>query len=695
MQVSSLPGSTTLVTRIDSKGNKTQELVSTPESTDQIAAKQKFLSSGEKYKLTVTSSADRTGDNAVPSSIYVMKDTYMFWRVEKEQTGSFELPAGTYDIQVIYDDYYHSIVNFPNVELSGEKEISVNADMADKIVYFDIVMPDGSPMTLPLRDDPSFVANTSQIACHQVVMVNGASQFFQSITTGNGGNKAYTNFAVKSNFDENTTVIWNALTWKTDFGNIGVSKYKDGKDLVKGEKVRNDVSDYYKIDAKFQRTPLYYDKGADNTVMQMGINLYRPDNSVLSGFALSITDPTDFYICAPDINSSAYYTLSNLQAMEVYPKYGRKLGIYTPSIGMTDSGVQYLCNQYENTLFNHGGVADSPETSREGAPFNPYFSYPFDPLYVMASTTPYATVGAKIQKSNDITYNSFSVGGYYGNYGENRFVDTQYFTEGAICNGDTVDLSKYRDTNAWLQARAEEFPSSKDAVSIKYTNTNILIDDIEGKSECEFSFIENSEDAYPPTVQRIMWRDGEGVPTVKFDTNQDAFISVAGGDFKPEVYNCDFGSYTEDITSYEYSPATLKVEIAPYGTNEFVEIPMTEDKDKYVESYGAYWEGSLSDMESESENHWYDLKVTMTDEAGNTQVQTLTPAVYIGKITSGIKSIESLTTRFDVVDGSIVSSDNTEFSVFNLAGMRVSNTNLPKGVYIVNGKNVNTKVLVK
>lgn len=696
MQICQQPGSLTLLTHIDGNGKISYEFLSAPETPEQIRTKQLFVeNAASKHTLTVTSTADKQGQNEVPYTIFVMKDTYMFWNAERTATGTFELPEGKYDVQVIYNDSWHSIVNFPNVDLTSSKSISVNADMADKIIYLEMLMPDGKPMTLPLREDPDFVYNTSQVACHEVVLINGATQFFQSITTANGGNHAYTNFAIKSNFGDNTEVCWNALTWKTDAGHIGMSLRRDGNVFSNGQKIHNDVADYYKMNPEFRHTPLYDKSGAENTILQMGINLFRPDDTVLSGFALNISEPSTYYTCAPKLNNNTFYTLINFQEMEVYPKYGRKLGIYSPSLANTESGMQYLCNQFENPMFDHGAIADSPQTARKGAPFNPWFSYPYSPSYVFATSTPYAAVGSKIAKSGDISYNTYSVATYYGNFAENRFVDSQYYTEEAKMNGQDVDLSKFRNANAWLESLATEGKLKDAPISIKFINTNAKTGNLDSRNECEISFVGEAADAYPPTAQRIMFRDETGAPNISLTSNQKGILSIAGGDFKPVDFTADFGAYTETVTTYEYSPATLKVEIAPYSSTDFEELPMTEYKDRYVFSYGSYWEGSLGSVQAKSENKWYDLRVTMTDAAGNKQVQLISPAVYIETIASGLDTPTAMTPGLSIVDGSIVTTDGSEIAVYNLTGMRVANNRLPKGIYVVVGKDFTSKVVIR
>lgn len=692
--VNTAPGSTTLITRIDKSGKVTHETYTVPESEELIRARKKFSEGAETYTLTVKSSADKNGNHAAPGNVYVMKDTYMYWKADNQEVSTFELPAGVYNIQVLYNDEDHSSVYFSNVELNSAKEVEVNADMADKYVSFEMIMPDGSPLTLPDANNADFLFNTIQIAVHQSVLVNGCSQWTHSITSGNGGAEAYKNFTMKSNFGENTLCYWNALSWKTTFGNIGFSVTKDGATVTNGERVKNNVEDFYQIGAKFNRTPLYAEKGAENTVIQMSMNLYRADNNILSGFGLNITDPTNFYVCAPKLNNNTLYSLAYMQSYDVYPKYGRKLGVYTPAIANTENGLMYLCNQSENPLYNIGAKA-----WREKAPFDYDFSYPFNPEYVMCSTTPYASTAAVEAIEGETPYYQYSVGTYYGNYGENRFQDASYYTEEATYNGEAVDLSKFRNANAWLASIATDETHVDGKISLTYINTNAVTGEMDAKNECTLSYTEGTEDMVPPTLQRMMLSNADGVPTILFAKPENATIAIAAGDFKPVVNMVNFGDYTDKIVTYDYSPVTAKIEVAPTGSEEYAEVEVTQDAEKYLQSYGAFWSGSLKEVAAYSETGWFDLKVTLTDAAGNTQVQKLAPAFYIESSMeeSGVDKVSQTpnAVKFNVVNGCVVSTDGKSVMVYDMTGAQVQNKNLSKGIYLVVSGAAKSKIMVK
>ena len=558
-------GATVLLTNIDKNGAVTERIVKTPESEAQLKAKARFLDGAQTFPLKVKSSPDKNGNNEIPMVIYAMKDTLMFWRSEGSAEATFNLPQGVYNLQIVYNDEYKSDVLIPGVELNGAKEINVNADMADKFVYLKMLMPDGSPMTLSSNSDPEFQFNTSQIACHQVVLANGCAQWFHTIQAASGGANTYKNFTMKCNFGTNTLACWNALTWKTNIGNIGYALTKDGENLKNGDIVQTLTSDFFEMATKYEHTPKYFQSGNGNSTIQMCMSLYRPTGGILSGFGLNISEPTKYFVCAPKLEPGTHYGMGRFQDYDVFPKYGRKIGVYSPSIANTQSGLQFLCTQEDNALYNVRSSAATAAQARNAAPINPNFSFKFDSTYVMCSSAPYASAGAKFAKTDSTIYMAYSVGAYYGNYGENRFVDAQYYNEKAKYDGEEVDLSKYRNVNGWLAELAGKKNQQRGEIQLSFINTNAKVGELDAKNICEISFKEGAEDVVSPTVQRLMFRNNADIPTINFEKPEDCKITLAGGDFNPVETNVNFGAYQEEITTYNYADATLKVEISPYG----------------------------------------------------------------------------------------------------------------------------------
>lgn len=132
-------------------------------------------------------------------------------------------------------------------------------------------------------------------------------------------------------------------------------------------------------------------------------------------------------------------------------------------------------------------------------------------------------------------------------------------------------------------------------------------------------------------------RDNADRIVQSFDTNDEAsqgFIEITGCDliFSTEYYR-GF-SYVFDRPLPE-----VKVEYAPYGTDDFTSISMTYKPEwDNVPGFGYHFIGSIPVITAKATNGWYDVRVTMTDEAGNLQRQTIGCAFQI-KGQSGVETV--------------------------------------------------------
>lgn len=686
--INTAPGSVTLVTEIGPDGSSSR-LVKMPESEEQKAARARLLEDTQTFPLTVTNLPSANGGYETPASVYVMKSYDFYLMADYQSVSTFNVPQGVYNIQILYNDPDHSMVVFPNVEVSGPTNIESNIDMADKTVSFKIFMPDGQPMTLPVDNQPNIPFNTPKLVCHQSILVGGCCQWTHSITASIGGDESYKSFTLKSNFGEGSEAYWLALTYHNDFGNVGVSQTLDGAEVSQSMIVSNNVDDYYKVDVACEHTPIYAEKGMGNPIKYIGFNIYRADNNVRSGLGLSEVTPGDLYICSPLNDLDKLHTFTTIGDVDIWQQYGPKYGVNAPALANPDGQLYFYCTQEDS------GYDKNLEPGYGKAPVNPWFSFPYSEEYVMGSTSATAVTIAKQAGTMDNPFYNYTIDSYYGNYSDRRACDVAVFEETGSLNGEPFDPTAYRNVYAWLSALATDGHQPGE-VAITFTDNNILVDEINGSNVCTIQYNEANDDVIPPTVQRVMVKDAEGNPANKLANAQGALIAVAGGDFTPVTTNVNMGNYNSDFTTYDFSPATLKVEYSPNGLEDFEEIPMSEDVDKYVLAYGSYWEGSLEAVSKDSPNKWYDLRLTLSDAAGNSQVQTISPAFRIEQIAQdGISNVSEAKGSLFILNGSIVSSAGSRVKVYSISGMEMPNSNLPAGMYIAVSGNVRSRIIVK
>ncbi|MDE5796823.1 MAG: hypothetical protein K2H75_06905, partial [Muribaculaceae bacterium] len=96
------------------------------------------------------------------------------------------------------------------------------------------------------------------------------------------------------------------------------------------------------------------------------------------------------------------------------------------------------------------------------------------------------------------------------------------------------------------------------------------------------------------------------------------------------------------------------------------ELECVENSDRFMmPGWGYYWEASLESLQAPATDTRYDVRITLTDAAGNYQQQTLTPVFTITG-TSGVTSISTVT---------------SEATYYNLQGVKVKQPT-ENGIYI-------------
>jgi len=219
---------------------------------------------------------------------------------------------------------------------------------------------------------------------------------------------------------------------------------------------------------------------------------------------------------------------------------------------------------------------------------------------------------------------------YLGQYGEGRCADSAMSTA-FITTPDgketTVELDDLKKT---MRDMSEE-GKFNGPFSIEIANDrNIDIDWIQGKNITTLKYTNPANgDIYGPTATMMQFRNTTGEVSNIFEKAADGKLLLSGGDL----------SY--DGTDWSCSPVTLKVEYATENSEDFKEIVMEEVPDGFVmPTFGYLWQGSLKDVEGTAFKGWYQLRISMTDADGNSQVQTIYPAFCVKEF-AGINAVDA------------------------------------------------------
>lgn len=279
---------------------------------------------------------------------------------------------------------------------------------------------------------------------------------------------------------------------------------------------------------------------------------------------------------------------------------------------------------------------------------------------------------------------------YLGRLGENRLSDNVKVGFEVEFNGEV----KLKDYNSdWYQFNFQKlFEPWLDGNgefgewAIRFSNHNIMVDGIAGKNEAEIRYNDSNDDPFPPTVRFMQFRDVNNVLTDRFAKGADGVINVAVADYDNIVHENFWYNWNE------LRPVELKVEYAPYGTDDFAELELAEDPAQFGDTpLGYYYSGSLSAVDKFSANGWFDVRLTVIDEAGNSQTQVVSPAFRIETL-SGIESVNS-ELGVKVEGGRIIAPEGS--MIYTSAGQKCGADNCHPGVYVVKTAKGVAKVIVK
>lgn len=184
-------------------------------------------------------------------------------------------------------------------------------------------------------------------------------------------------------------------------------------------------------------------------------------------------------------------------------------------------------------------------------------------------------------------------------------------------------------------------------------------------------------DWVPPTAQLLWFTDG-AIVRDHFQTPENAMLHLYAADFRYTLND----TFDKDMME-AYPLESIKVEYAPTGSSEFTEIEVSENADMFfMPGYGYCYDGSLAGIDRGSANGWMDLRITLTDDSGNVQTQTLSPAFRVDSL-AGIE---------EVLPDSTDRIGNTE--LYDLQGRKVGSNPTP-GIYIRRSANRTDKVIVR
>lgn len=189
-------------------------------------------------------------------------------------------------------------------------------------------------------------------------------------------------------------------------------------------------------------------------------------------------------------------------------------------------------------------------------------------------------------------------------------------------------------------------------VDVTITDEMVKVDDLPGSNKAQLHYIAGAEDETPPTMTMLGFRDSNNDVTDRFATAGEGSVEFSAGDFN-FWYTPD-----GDESYFRQAPEAVEVSYSPYGEDNWNELPVNEVPENYWPAMGWFYTGSLASVAGKGLNGWFDLKIRLTDAAGNWQEQVISPAFRIDEL-----AYSSVT--------NIGSNSACEIARYNLAGQRI------------------------
>lgn len=624
-----------------------------------------------------------------------------------------EIPVGTYDFIVVFDHQNSNytfgkegtnIIIKENVKVDGDMSVDFDATEATNTIKMVAYKTNGELCKVPTckYTDENWTktviepGNIAETYVFKSVLHKKYGKIYNLSTNGGSSNFIPGEISSKQhNSDDYLAFHVNDVSDNYMFQQLRFmpTDESDTKSYVvtlrqlgsKSGEVSNNVSDYFSINENFD--------GSVNASSQprypysVSFGMVEDDTSPYEvGFSWANANIINLDYCPAEL----YDGFDDFKCQIVFSKVetcandGMEYAINTAPVRITDSeNILYIpVNPYESYRVNSNGqsIVSPGPTDLCYRPsekiINNGGSVPVAVFSYMEQASPYAP-GAVLPVMNVE---------YLGRLGDKRNMDKALMEKCVKYNGEVV-----LDNNGGsLSDFGYSWSRPAGLFEIETSCSNTQIDDIVGKNTMFVSFDQRKEDKFAPVVQMLQFRDADNNVTDRFATAEDGSYIIAGGDFVQKTSDV-VGSYGETIYYFDLAEVPqILVEYAKHGTDDYKSMDVELDKDNtYLPGFGNIWKGSLASVDVTG---WVDMRISLTDDAGNYQVQTIEPAFFIERAT-GINEIQNDKISMHQ-EGNLLKFEkpvNDKIEIYSINGVKVLQTTdnvinldrLPQGVNII------------
>lgn len=276
---------------------------------------------------------------------------------------------------------------------------------------------------------------------------------------------------------------------------------------------------------------------------------------------------------------------------------------------------------------------------------------------------------------------------FIGMNGEVRRIDGEVAQLEVKYGGETV-CNSLKESAGWCWSWFAD-GAHRGVYDINVTNDNVMLGNIRGVNTTDIHFdLANDDNPLPPLLQWMQYRNSEGTVTPMLDKAAGSKLLFSSGIFD---FNVD-EAWQMWFTCRE-EPVNVKVEYALHGDDTFKELPVDVIADEFfTPGFGHQYEVALDPISEQSYLGWFDLRVSLSDNSGNTMTQLFEPAFNIAEL-AGLETVGSEAETVGLDGRNIIAPAGS--LVYDMSGRLVDGRDLAPGVYIVAAPASMTKVVVR
>ncbi len=604
---------------------------------------------------------------------------------------SIQITPGVYDVLALYPFIdqagiaYGSFVIHEQVEFTNDTTVSINPAEATNLIQFDPCFPNGEKCQVStLRYDENYnmeivePGNIGKLNFMSGVAYKDGTPWLtyggevgkyylpsgQLIDQSKGYNFYVNDVSDRFSFFSNMGLIGN------EFDGNFYSLYFETPSSTSSV-ISNHPEDYVMCETQYKQSPYGKDMGND---LHLGFQDYLYSHQGLFiGFRVEFMDYTlqdgetcKLYFCSnPESGNSLYRFVQSGVIDALHPEDPTgQLMIWDTHVTLQDGDLIHVNNGLASLNKDCFTIIPDPHNeygyTRYFTGFNPQFSYQTEKMRTLTGNSCpilVQTLNSWIGEDGIEKYLQFE--NYIGRNGELRESDICK-THGIVkANGSVIGEGDMFSGINWTKS-----DNSQGLVDINITNENVEVDGLAGKNEINVHFKMSGDDNTAPTLQMLDFRDTDNNAIDRFATAEEGMLQFYCGDFNER--------YTEQGYPTQYfvcdDLANVEVAYSPYQADTWTALDATEVAEYYYDGMGHYYTTPLVNVTGEAYQGWFDLKIRLTDAAGNWQEQVISPAFRIDNLAySGIAEPRS--------------NNAHEVARYNLAGQRVDGN--ATGVVIV------------